>query len=281
MRDLHHGLLAVKTVRSRQNALVRRFRGAARARDRRELLLDGVRLIRDARDARVPLVSAFVSRSALDRGDHALSGLARDLESDGVEVVAGSDGVMDAVSPVRESSAAVAVGDHDPATLDEILMGVKDGVDIGIVIAPIGVQNPGNLGAIIRTAAAAGAAGVAVTEGSADPFGWKALRGAMGSTFRLPVAQTGNAAAAVRYAREAGFTVLAAVPRTGRVLYDADLGGRRFVLVGTEGDGLHGELASLADDTVSVPMAPSVDSLNVAVAAAVLLYEARRQLTHR
>ena len=277
----------MKTVRSRQNALVRRFRGAARARDRRELLLDGVRLIRDARDARVPLVTAFVSRSALDRGDHALCGLARDLESDGVEVVAGSDGVMDAVSPVRASSAAVAVGDHDPATLDEVLMGVGNGVGnggdigIGIVLAPIGVQDPGNLGAIIRTAAAAGAAGVAVTEGSADPFGWKALRGAMGSTFRLPVAQTGNAAAAVRCAREAGFTVLAAVPRTGRVLYDADLGGRRFVLVGTEGGGLHGELASLADDTVSVPMAPSVDSLNVAVAAAVLLYEARRQLTHR
>ncbi len=275
----------MKTVRSRQNALVRRFRGAARAREagRRELLLDGVRLIRDARDARVPLVTAFVSRAALDRGDDALSGLARDLESDGVEVVAGSDGVMDAVSPVRESSGAVALGDHDPATLDQVLMGVKDGVDggIGMVLAPIGVQDPGNLGAIIRTAAAAGAAGVAVTEGSADPFGWKALRGAMGSTFRLPVAQTGNAAAAIRCAREAGFTVLAAVPRTGRVLYDADFSGRRFVLVGTEGGGLHGELASLADDTVSVPMAPSVDSLNVAVAAAVLLYEARRQLTHR
>ena len=277
----------MKTVRSRQNALVRRFRGAARAREagRRELLLDGVRLIRDARDARVPLVMAFVSRSALDRGDDALSGLARDLESDGVEVVAGSDGVMDAVSPVRESSGAVAVGDHEPATLDEILMGVGNGggngVGIGMVLAPIGVQDPGNLGAIIRTAAAAGAAGVAVTEGSADPFGWKALRGAMGSTFRLPVARTGNAAAAIRCAREAGFTVLAAVPRTGRMFYDADLGGRRFMLVGTEGGGLHSELASLADDTVSVPMAPSVDSLNVAVAAAVLLYEARRQLTHR
>lgn len=273
----------MKTVRSRQNALVRRFRGAARAREagRRELLLDGVRLIRHARDARVPLVTAFVSRSALDRGDDALSGLARDLESDGVEVVAGSDGVMDAVSPVRESSGAVALGDHDPATFDQVLIGVGNGVDIGMVLAPIGVQDPGNLGAIIRTAAAAGAAGVAVTEGSADPFGWKALRGAMGSTFRLPVARTGNAAAAIRCAREAGFTVLAAVPRTGRVFYDADLGGRRFMLVGTEGGGLHSELASLADDTVSVPMAPSVDSLNVAVAAAVLLYEARRQLTHR
>lgn len=227
----------------------------------------------------MPIVTAFVSRSALDRGDHGVSGLARDLESDGVEVVAGSDGVMAAVSPVRESSGAVAIGDHDPATLDQVLMGVRDGV--GIIVAPVGVQDPGNLGAIVRTAAAAGAAGVAVTEHSADPFGWKALRGAMGSTFRLPVAEAGNAVEAIRHAREAGFTILAAVPRAGRALYDADLGGRRFVLVGTEGDGLRGPLAGLADDAVSIPMAPSVDSLNVAVAAAILLYEAQRQLTHR
>ena len=148
------------------------------------------------------------------------------------------------------------------------------------VVAPVGVQDPGNLGAIIRTAEAAGAAGVAVTGRSADPFGWKALRGAMGSTFRLPVADGGDPAAVVEAARAAGFRVLAAVPRGGPAPHEADLGGRRLLLVGGEGAGLR-PVADLADAAISVPMAPPVDSLNVAVAAGVILYEARRQHARR
>lgn len=268
------------TVRSRRNELVTRFRNAAHARrpDRTTLLLDGVRLIRDACAAGAPIVAAIVSQAALAGGDREVEGLAHDLEAGGVPVATGSDTVMAAVSPVRAPSAAVALGDHRPASLNAVLDAAAG--DSGCVVAPTGVQDPGNLGAIIRTAEAAGAAGVAVALPSADPYGWKALRGAMGSTFRLPVADGGGPAEVVEAARSGGFRVLAAVTRGGRPLHEVDLGGRQFVLVGGEGAGLH-PVANLADDALSVPMAPHVESLNVAVAAGVILYEARRQRTRR
>ncbi len=265
-------------VRSRRNALVTRFRNAAHARrpDRTALLLDGVRLIRDACAAGAPIFAAIVSRAALAGGDREVAGLARDLEAAGVPVAGGSDAVMTAVSPVRAPSAAVALGDHRPPSLDAVLDAATG--DSGCVVAAAGVQDPGNLGAIIRTAEAAGAAGVAVARPSADPYGWKALRGAMGSTLRLPVADGSSLAEVVDAARAGGFRVLAAVPRGGCPLAEADLAGRRLVLVGGEGAGLS-PVAALADAAVSVPMAPPVESLNVAVAAGVILYEARRRRT--
>ena len=268
------------TVRSRRNELVTRFRNAARARrpDRTMLLLDGVRLIRDACAAGAPIATAIVSQAALAAGDGDVERLARDLEASRVPVAAGSDAVMAAVSPVRATSAAVALGDHRPARLDAVLQAARDGA--ACVVAPVGVQDPGNLGAIVRTAEAAGAAGVAVAGPSADPYGWKALRGAMGSTFRVPVADGGSPAEIAAAARSHGFRVLAAVPRGGRALHEAELGGRHLVLVGGEGAGLR-PFADLADDAVSVPMAPAVESLNVAVAAGVILYEARRQRASR
>ncbi|MCY4025303.1 MAG: RNA methyltransferase [Acidobacteria bacterium] len=268
------------TVRSRRNELVTRFRNAAHARrpDRTTLLLDGVRLIRDACAAGAPIATAILSQAALADGDSDVERLARDLEAGRVPVAAGSAAVMAAVSPVRTPSAAVALGDHRPASLDAVLKAPRDVA--ACVVAPVGVQDPGNLGAIIRTAEAAGAAGVAVAGRSADPYGWKALRGAMGSTFRVPVADGGSPTELVAAARSGGFRVLAAVPRGGQPLQEADLGRRHLVLVGGEGAGLS-PFADLADDAVSVPMEAAVESLNVAVAAGVILYEARRQRASR
>ena len=270
----------MQIVRSRRNALVTRFRTAAHARrpDRTTLLLDGVRMIRDANAAGTPLGAAIVSHAALPADDVEVKALALDLEARGVPVVAGSDPVMAAVSPVRAPSTIVALGDHRPTPLRAVLEAARDSA--APVLAPVGVQDPGNLGALIRTAEAFGAAGVAVTGPAADPFGWKALRGAMGSTFRLPVADGNDPAEVVEAARAAGLRVLAAVPRGGTPLDEADLGGPGLVLVGGEGPGLR-PVADLADAAVSVPMAPPVDSLNVAVAAGVILYEARRLRTRR
>jgi tRNA G18 (ribose-2'-O)-methylase SpoU len=99
----------------------------------------------------------------------------------------------------------------------------------------------------------------------------------MGSTFRLPISDGTNAIETIRSAKALGFKVLAAMPRKGSALYDTGLDGRTLILIGGEGDGLQAEIENLADVTVSIPMAPYVDSLNVAAATAVILYEIRRQ----
>ena len=133
------------------------------------------------------------------------------------------------------------------------------------------------MGAIIRAADGCGATGVIAIEGTADPFGWKALRGAMGSTFRLPVAVRQTAAATVSYLKGRHITIVATVPRRGTPLPAAALRGPIAILLGGEGAGLREDLVAAADARVSIPMRPPVESFNVAITAALILYEAAKQ----
>ena len=146
-----------------------------------------------------------------------------------------------------------------------------------LVLIAIDVQDPGNLGAIVRVAEAAGATGLVAAGGSANPFGWKALRGSMGSAFRLPIASEISADEAVAEARRRGCRVIAAVPRDGRPVFGADLTGPIAVLIGGEGHGLSSAVTDAADDRITIPMQPPVESLNAAVTTALIVYEARRQ----
>lgn len=265
--------LPLKTITSRHNPLVAMFRAAERSgrTDRRYLLLDGLHLIGEAHQAGLPLEVVVLSISLLRQRDATVHRLVRHLETSGVEIVAASANVVDAVSPVRSPSGAVALARHEPTSMEH-LFGRP-----GPVLAVVGVQDPGNVGAIIRAADAGEAGGVLVTQGSAEPFGWKALRGAMGSTFRIPVIDDADIGKAVDTARRHGAAILAAVPRGGVSLYDADLSGAQLVLIGGEGAGLDDDALDLADAQVSIPMRREVESLNTAVAAALIVYEARRQ----
>jgi TrmH family RNA methyltransferase len=133
------------------------------------------------------------------------------------------------------------------------------------------------VGAIVRAAEGCGATGIIAGDGSADPFGWKALRGAMGSSFRLPVAAKSSLTDAVCRARGDGLRVFAATARDGSPLPECDLRGPAAILLGAEGAGLPQELIASADQCVTIPMQPPVESLNVAMAAALIVYEASRQ----
>jgi TrmH family RNA methyltransferase len=152
-----------------------------------------------------------------------------------------------------------------PASIDDQLS-----AESPLIIALVDVQDPGNVGSAIRTAEALGASGVLALGESADPAGWKALRGAMGSTFRLPVAR-GTTDAALAIARRQGLTIAATTPSGGLDLRASPLSPTTLLLLGNEGAGLSSGLLSMAQKTVSVPMRPGVESLNVAVTAALLL----------
>ena len=150
----------------------------------------------------------------------------------------------------------------------------------GLVVVAVDVQDPGNLGAIVRAAEAAGATGVIASGASADPFGWKALRGAMGSTFRLPVLRVpdvDDGAARLPRARLAHHRHRARRDAGHRVPLDEACA----VLLGAEGTGLPQALVDAADTRLTIPMQAPVESLNVAVAAGIILYEARRQRGRR
>jgi TrmH family RNA methyltransferase len=146
-----------------------------------------------------------------------------------------------------------------------------------LVLIALNVQDPGNVGAIARVAEAAGASGAVYAGACADPFGWKALRGSMGSALRLPILVKPDSREAIGEARRRGCRIIATVPRGGRALFDADLRGAIAVLVGGEGAGLRQLQIDEADERLTIPMQAPVESLNVAVTAAVIVYEACRQ----
>lgn len=266
----------VKIITSRQNALVTRFRLARRERRtaRTHLVLDGLRIVTDAKCAGVTIDTLLVSATAL-RADSAVRALVDDCDTDRTVLATGTDRVMNAVSSLRTASTAVALTKHHPFKIDSIISPSAS----GCILMPIGVQDPGNIGAIVRTAAAAGARGVIVDPSSADPFGWKALRGAMGCTFRLPVVDASAALNVLKQAHRHGWTVLATVPSGATSLYEADFDRPVLILIGNEGSGLDERIKKAATATVSIPIADGVESLNVAVATGVIAYEVRRQRT--
>ena len=254
------------TITSRQNPLVARFRAAA-AGDGEWMLLDGAHLLDEALAAGVPvdIVAADPDRIASDVLD-TWSRLAS------MRVVTVSAGVLAAMSPARTPSGVVALAARPRRPLRD-MFARRD----ALVVAAVDIQDPGNIGAIVRAAEAGGATAVVATTGGADPFGWKALRGAMGSAFRLPVARVSSIDEAVDVARTAGLQVVAAAGNAGTPMDHVGMIGPTLLLLGNEGQGLRPDLVDRADVRASIPMAPPVESLNVAVAAGLLVYEARRQ----
>ena len=137
--------------------------------------------------------------------------------------------------------------------------------------------NPGNLGTIIRTASAAGAAGVILIGSSADQYDPAAVKASMGALFSMPVARAGSAAEFLRWADDVGVTVAATSARGSVTCWEADLPLPLALLLGSEGTGLPDDLLDAADLRVAIPMTGTAESLNLAVAAGILLYEVRRR----
>ena len=265
----------MKTIRSRNNPLVKTFRAARRStrQGRRHILLDGARLIQDAHLARVPISIAMFATTLLRAPESGIGSLARTLRLASVDTVAASEAVLKAASPVRSPSGIVALAPYRPASMRKI----GNALQSGLVLAAVNVQDPGNVGAIVRAADAGGAAAVVVTSDSADPYGWRALRGAMGSTFRIPVTRALSPEVIGREATTRGWKVIAAVPKGGTWLAETNLGEPCLLWLGSEGKGLDQNIISAADGVLSIPMRKPVESLNLAVTAALIIYEAAQQ----
>lgn len=139
------------------------------------------------------------------------------------------------------------------------------------------IGNPGNLGTIIRTADATGAAGVILVGDTADPFAPSAVKASMGSLFAVPVAHMADAGALFGWARAAGVRVVATSGRADREHWAARYRPPLAILLGSEGAGLPADVLAQADERIRIPMTGTPESLNLAVAAGVMLYEVRRQ----
>jgi RNA methyltransferase, TrmH family len=178
--------------------------------------------------------------------------------------------VLERLADTTTPQGVLAVCRTPQATLDDV-------VGHGVLVVLHAVADPGNAGTILRTADAAGAAGVVLTEGSVDPYGPKALRAAAGSTYHLPVVTGVAFPALLDSCRSHGQRVLAldGVATTSVFVLEADDAPVALVL-GNEAHGLPAEVAAGVDGTVAVPLYGHAESLNVAAAAAIAIYAAAR-----
>jgi len=261
--------MADETIRSRTNPAVKRLRLLKEKGDGDLLLLEGPKLVEEALAAGAALVEAAVTPRAVSRPR--VAAVVSALGRAGIVVRQVDDAVLGALSEAETSQGLLAVA-RRPAVDEKSLFRGRP-----LVLVAAGVQNPGNVGALVRTAEAAGATGAYLAAGCADPFSWKALRGSMGSAFRLPVVRGLEVKEALARVRQRGLTVIAAATGGETPYEDVDLTGPAAILVGSEGSGLAPDWERAADRRVRIPMAPPVESLNVGVAAALLLFEAARQ----
>lgn len=260
-------------ITSRKHPLVQRLRAAAR-RETAECLLDGPHLLAEAVQPparlRTTLRAVVVTHAALDKVEVAAA--CDEAAAQGIPVHLVPDALATAISPAQTPTGVVALADVAAADLGEVL-----GPAPSLIVVLAGVQDPGNVGAVIRTAEAAGATGVVALPGTADPCGWKALRASMGSALRLPIVRPSTGEDVVAALRAHGVTIVAADGRPdapGDAL--PEVGGPLALLIGAEGAGLPAALRRAADATVSIDLAPPVESLNAGVAAALILFEIRR-----
>lgn len=257
-------------VRSRANPVVRRLRKAVRGGAAEGLcLVEGIRLIEEALAAGIVIVEAAASTVArhTERGRR----LIERLEQSTPSLVYLEAGILASLSDTETSQGVLALA-RRPSFAEDALYRPPPFVVVGV-----GIQNPGNLGGLLRAAEAAGATGAYLTEGSADPLSAKALRGSMGSAFRLPHVHGLATTEALRRLAARGVRRAACLSEGGTPFDRADLRGPIALVLGNEGAGLAREVVEAADLHLTIPLAPPVESLNVAVAGGILLFEAARQ----
>jgi TrmH family RNA methyltransferase len=263
---------AEEIVRSRANPLFKRLRALKERgadRDAELCLVEGSKLVDEALGAGVRIVEAAVSPRA--EGRAAAAATLTELRARRVPVRRLADGLLASLSEAETTQGLFALARRPAFSEDRLFDGTP------LVLVAVAVQDPGNLGGLLRTAEAAGATGAYLTEGCADPLSWKALRGSMGSAFRVPQVRGLSALAALQRLEERGVPAFAATA-DGETRYTAvDLAAPAALILGSEGAGLAEDVVRRAAGRLRIPLAPDVESLNVGVAGGLLLFEAARQ----
>jgi TrmH family RNA methyltransferase len=256
---------------SKGDALLTTIRDLARrrGRERRGLALaEGVRLVEEALAAGVPVRGAAVS-PALE-GTPRGAALKSALASRGVPLREVTPAELETLADTEQPQGIVAVVEPPGRTLDQIPTAAG-----AVVLVLDAVQDPGNVGTMLRTALALGAAGLVALRGTAELTNPKVLRGSMGAAFRLPAAAA-DAEEFLAWARSRGVEVIVAAADGEPLERWRRESAPVALVVGNEGAGVSPALAAAARRRIAIPVASTVESLNVAVAAGILLYEVTR-----
>ena len=263
----------VKEVTSLANPIVKDIKALAQKKFRDQqnaFMAEGLKLVIDALDAGWSIRTLVFAKTAKD--NPAVQKAAARTVAAGALVLEASEKVLSAITRRDNPQMVVGVFEQRFTPLERIR---PEGRDVWVALDR--VRDPGNLGTVIRTADAVGAKGVILVGETTDPFSMEAVRATMGSVFSIPLARTG-AEAFIGWRKSAG-GLLVGTHLKGSVDYrsiDYAAAGPVIVLMGNEQQGLPDDLAAACDRLVRIPQAGRADSLNLAVATGVMLYEVRR-----
>jgi len=270
--------MRVRELTSSSNALLKVFRRALADGLTREgwLAVEGPRSVEEALKAcgsgsAVTIRSVLVSRSGAERFKSMLAQLPPEAE-----IAQVADRLFQNAAQTQTPQGIAALVELPRPDLQKIVAHRNL-----LLLVACGLQDPGNLGAIMRSAEALGATALVTLPATVSPFNPKTMRSCAGAVFRLPVFPGQEPGALFQRLRAAGIAIVATDRHSPSALAQADLRGSLAVLVGNEASGLAAEIAAQATLRLSIPIRPGTDSVNVASAAAIFLYEAARQREFR
>jgi TrmH family RNA methyltransferase len=259
----------LRRIEGRHNALVKDLRqafGRGELTSAGECAIEGFRIIEEAVRSGVRFRAVFFSESAEPRAHKLLPQIAFQVEA----LLLPDKLFISAVTSQTPQGVAALVHLKTFSAED-----VVQSPSPGTILVIAGVQDPGNLGTILRSAEAFGAKGILLGEGTVSAYNSKVIRASAGSVFRVPVAKT-TLESAIELLRAKSFRLLATSSHKGVALPQAELNGATAIFIGNEGAGIDKKLLTQMDELVMIPHSPKVESLNAGVAASIVLYEAAR-----
>ena len=278
-RGLHpfripHSAFRTRMITSKSNPKVKEIRLLKQAKHRHvrgEYFIEGVRLVEEALRQALPVRKVVYSPrlEEVQRGAALLSSARKKISQ--AEWLYVSEEVMESISDTQSHQGILAVLEKREYNWEEF------GKREGLVLLLCELQDPGNLGTIFRVAEAGGSAGVILSRGSIDPYSPKVVRASMGSIFRLPFLANQDPHDCLKVLRSKGYKIWATVGGGGTSFWEADLTRTSAVIFGQEGAGISEDLMKAADGWLTIPMTPPTESLNVAMAAGLVVYERFRQ----
>jgi TrmH family RNA methyltransferase len=254
---------------SLQNPLIKQIRKLHRSKERHKqnlFLLEGTNLLTIAGRIKYPLITVVATPKWQCQHLSLWQNLSQQVQR--VETV--SEEIMARVATTVNPDGVVAT-----ASRSNWQKSIPESIKLGLVLEKL--QDPGNLGTIIRTAVATEVDGLWLSSDSVDLDHPKVMRASAGEWFRLPMALSDHLCALVQAYQNRGVQIIATLPAARKTYWELDFTRPSLILLGNESAGLSAELASLADEQVQIPLSGGVESLNVAIAAALLLYECQRQ----
>ena len=259
----------LRRIHSGQNARVKELRrafGEAAPNAEGEVAVEGMHIVEEAIRSGLRLTTVFFGESAKERTHKLLPQL-----SSHTEALLLADEVFASAVPSETPQGMAALVRVKAFALDEMFVPAP-----ALLVAIAGLQDPGNLGTIARSAEAFGATGLLLGERTVGPWNWKAVRASAGSLFRLPALKI-ELAKALGEIKSRDVRVLATSSHKGTAIAEVDLRGPVAFIVGSEGAGVPKDVLTQADEVVAIPHSAKVESLNAGIAASILLYEAARQ----